>query len=102
MVDAKKNGDIDLMYHYHELDRYELTGVEWKTAPFENPKHDYVTDLLNRYLEDLHEREHRSNWEGARLCDIVRKPVTLKDMNIVIEEEAAKCLELLKSSEQKV
>ena len=53
MQKARGETDIDYFYHFNELDRYELNSTEWVTHRLEVPKHDYVTGLLDRYLDDI-------------------------------------------------
>jgi hypothetical protein len=73
-----------------ELDRYHIRQTEWKLEPLENPQHDFVTDLLEKYLADLTHRQHLGNVKNARMSDLIRKPVQLdsveKQINILYKE----------------
>jgi hypothetical protein len=40
-----------------ELSAKSLKSSGWTMEPLENVEHDYVTDLLNRYLQDLEDRQ---------------------------------------------
>ena len=53
---SKGVDDIDLEVHLRELERYDLKSCEWKHRPLENAHHDYFSDLLERYLDDLASR----------------------------------------------
>ena len=48
--------DIELANHYNNLDKYFTRTTEWKLSPLENPEHDFVSDLLNAYMEDIERR----------------------------------------------
>jgi hypothetical protein len=49
--------DLDLQQHLQELARYELHTSEWQHKPaLDNPKHDFVTDLVDNYLKDIEKR----------------------------------------------
>jgi hypothetical protein len=51
--------DVELNSHMEDLDRYHLRATEWKTSPIQQPKHDFVTALLEEYLNDLKKRKVR-------------------------------------------
>ena len=39
--------------HIDELDKKELKSTGWTTVPLNNVDHDFVTDLIRRYIEDV-------------------------------------------------
>ena len=45
--------DAEMRNHLDLLDKADLKTTGWTTEPLENVDHDFVTPLLNRYLEDL-------------------------------------------------
>ena len=53
--ESKNKGvpDKEMQNHLDLLDRADLKTTGWTTEPLENVDHDFVTPLLNRYLEDL-------------------------------------------------
>jgi hypothetical protein len=50
----------------------------------ENPTHDCVSELLERYLADLRERSFYANCAEARYTDTMRKGIKLKEMEALI------------------
>ena len=56
---AFETPDHDLENHYNNLDRYYTRTSEWKLEPLDNPEHDFITPLLNRYLEDIEFRQRK-------------------------------------------
>ena len=63
---SKKIKDADLENHYKELERYDLTSTEWRHKTYDNPRHDCVSELIDRYLIDLRERKLVIDWEQAK------------------------------------
>jgi hypothetical protein len=60
-----------------DLDRYHLRATEWKTAPVRQPKHDFVTPLLESYLNDLKRRQVRDVDDECKLSDVLRKAIPI-------------------------
>ena len=50
---AKGEPDREMMAHLDELDNRQLKSTGWITVPLDNVEHDFVTPLLNLYLEDI-------------------------------------------------
>ena len=50
---SRKKEDEDLKAHLDELSKKELKTTGWTTTPLDNVEHDFVTPLLNNYLQDL-------------------------------------------------
>jgi hypothetical protein len=98
---ARSQTDIDYSYHFSELDRYELNSTEWVTHRLEQPKHDYTSKLLDRYLDDIRERQARTNMVGSSFSAQVRKPIKLNLLEELIEENTEQIIELNKSAAQK-
>jgi hypothetical protein len=49
--------DVDLESHYKSLDNFfKRSSSEWQLTPLERPEHDFVSDLMNRYMEDIEVR----------------------------------------------
>lgn len=42
-----------MLDHLDELDNRQLKSTGWITVPLDNVEHDFVTPLLNLYLEDI-------------------------------------------------
>ena len=47
---------MEMKNHLDVLDKADLKTTGWTTEPLENVDHDFVTPLLNRYLDDLGKR----------------------------------------------
>ena len=62
----------------------------------DNPEHDFVTDLIERYMNDIREREKKgaATRKKTALCDLLRKNVRLDEVEIHINgvEQDAKNL----------
>jgi len=56
----------------------------WTTEPLDNVEHDFVTDLLNKYLKDLEGRMISNSKQGAGFCRNLRKTVELDTMEDVV------------------
>ncbi len=63
--------------HLAALDRADLKTTGWVTAPLENVEHDFVSPLLNNYLNDLHTRTSDQEDEEAGFAKNIRKAVQL-------------------------
>jgi hypothetical protein len=83
-----------------ELERYDLTTSEWKfKTPLEKDSNDFVSDLCERYLEDVRQRRLKADWEGAAYCETIRKAVELNHLEPIVVKSMVDLLELTKSSE---
>ena len=59
-----------------ELERYDLIVSDWKHQPrLDNSKNDFVSDLCERYLIDLRDKQLNAEWEGASYSSTVRKAI---------------------------
>lgn len=58
-----------------------------------------MTELTERYLCDLKERQRLATWSGAKLVSLIRKPVKLNDLEEIIEKSAEQTIELGKTTE---
>jgi hypothetical protein len=56
LKESKGVDDVDLARHKKELERYDLKATEWKTKIMDNNDHDYFSELLSKYLQDLADR----------------------------------------------
>ena len=54
--EAYAEPDADLESHYKSLDNFFQRTSEWKLVPLEVPEHDFVSELMNRYMEDIEVR----------------------------------------------
>jgi len=53
---AQLGTDVEMDNHLKRLEKYHLKTNEWQIEPLENAEHDFVNDLLTRYVMDLRER----------------------------------------------
>ena len=57
--------DLEMQNHLDLLDKAELKTTGWTTEPLDNVDHDFVTPLLNRYLNDLNKRIEKQKKKDA-------------------------------------
>ena len=60
-----------------------------------------MTDLLERYLIEIKDRQLHADWEGAKYCATVRKAIELNELEDIINQSVHDLLELTKSAEEK-
>jgi hypothetical protein len=53
---AHESTDLEMDSHIKRLEKHHLKVSEWQIEPLENAEHDFVNDLLTRYVLDLKER----------------------------------------------
>ena len=53
---SAKKDDVEMLKHVDALNKAEIKTTGWTTEPLNNVDHDFVTPLLNRYLDDLNKR----------------------------------------------
>ena len=71
--------------HIQQLERYNLKESEWSVQPLENARHDFVNDLMQRYLLDLRERINLGKEEKPTFANLIRKQVRVTDLSDFIE-----------------
>jgi len=49
-AEAFGKSDLEFTRHIKELDKYNLRTEEWRMEPLENPEHNFVGELFDRYL----------------------------------------------------
>ena len=81
---ASEEVDVDIKAHIDELDKKQLKSSGWLTEPLDNVEHDFVSDLLNRYLQDLEKRLEFQSSEEAGYCKNLRKVVELDTIELEI------------------
>ena len=59
--EAKGTKDVEMEKHLDALDRKDLKSTGWLTEPLDNVEHDFVSPLLNQYLDDLRDRIKQSS-----------------------------------------
>ena len=72
---SKDKPDIEMKHHLDVLDKADLKTTGWTTEPLENVDHDFVSPLLNRYLEDLSKRIEKHKKKDAGFAQNLRKTV---------------------------
>lgn len=102
-VDAKGKPDKEFTLHMAELDRHFLRSTEWRLTPLENPEHNLVGELFDRYMKDLETREKAARGKNPTPCELLRKTVTHDIINEQInslEFDNNKQLEVAKQREE--
>lgn len=98
---SKTITDTDLDNHFNELDKYHLKVSDWTFEPLENVEHDFVNDLLQRYLDDLDYRQKEGDPEKATFTGTMRKGVQLNDLEDIVNKLYVKTAGLKKAADEK-
>lgn len=80
-AEAFGKSDLEFTRHIKELDKYNLRTEEWRMEPLENPEHNFVGELFDRYLADLYKREKTATSKNPTPCELLRKMVTHEAIN---------------------
>jgi len=54
------------------------------TEPLDNVEHDFFSNLIDTYLDDLENRKALGNSESSKFVEILRKTVLLNEMEGVV------------------
>ena len=98
---AKGEPDREMMAHLDELDNRQLKSTGWITVPLDNVEHDFVTPLLNLYLEDIQTRIKRHDAEDAGFATGLRKCVRLADTEDLVNLQYQKIVNLKEAADHK-
>lgn len=93
--------DKEMQNHLDLLDRADLKTTGWTTEPLENVDHDFVTPLLNRYLEDLQTRIKRNEKKDAGFAANLRKTVQVIDAEDLVNLNYQKISNLKEEADRK-
>ena len=61
------------------LDKKHLKSSGWAVTPLENSEHDFVTDLIRKYITDLEDRSDNQERLEAGVAANLRKMIALRD-----------------------
>ena len=61
------------------LDKKHLKSSGWAVTPLENSEHDFITELVRKYIMDLEERSDKQESLEAGIAANLRKMITLRD-----------------------
>ena len=98
---AKGEPDREMQEHLDELDRRDLKTTGWTTVPLDNVDHDFVTPLLNTYLEDIATRIKKHDEEDAGFARGLRKCARLQDTEDLVNIQYMKIVSLKEAADQK-
>mmetsp|Transcript_13179 Transcript_13179/g.17911 ORF Transcript_13179/g.17911 Transcript_13179/m.17911 type:complete len:203 (+) Transcript_13179:1587-2195(+) len=98
---CKGQPDKEMNKHLDMLDRADLKTTGWTTEPLENVDHDFVTPLLNRYLEDLNKRIEHNKKKDAGFAASLRKTVQVTDAEDLVNINFNKIATLKEESDKK-
>ena len=98
---ARGELDVDIEKHIDELDKRQLKSTGWIVEPLDNVEHDFVPDLLKRYLGDLEQRKRVQNDDEAGFCKNLRKVVDLDTMEEVVNMQYAKISSLREKADKR-
>ena len=102
MEQSRLYKDIDLEQHMALLLESDLLESEYQVKPILNiqPGSDFITDLLERYLEDIRVREKEANFGEPSASTLLRKGVTLKEIDEIIENLQSKAVDLISNADK--
>ena len=87
--------------HLEALDRADLKTTGWITSPLDNVEHDFVSPLLDNYLQDLHNRIYDQEEKEAGFAKKLRKAVQVLDAEDLVNVQYAKISSLKDDSYKK-
>ena len=76
--------------HIDELDKKELKSTGWTTTPLNNVDHDFVTNLIARYIDDVKTKMALYSSEKASFCQNLRKNIKIGDVEELVDSEFKK------------
>lgn len=74
---------------------------EWKIEPVELKGNDFISELLNVFVDDLREREKAAYFEDAHYSTVVRKTIMIGDTSTLIEEINSQTLAIKRALEER-
>jgi hypothetical protein len=83
------------------LEKHHLKMSEWKIEPAELKGNDFISELLNVFVDDLHEREKMSYFKEANYSTVVRKSIMIGDTSELIEEINSSTLAIKRALEER-
>lgn len=83
---AEKIFDYDLKAHLEALESYHIKKNDFVPIPLRNVEHDFVNELLVRYLQDTKNRMKEKSFGNATPAMILRKCIKLTDIDDMVEE----------------
>ena len=93
--------DLEMQNHLDLLDKAELKTTGWTTEPLDNVDHDFVTPLLNRYLNDLSKRIEKQKKKDAGFAQNLRKTVQILDAEDLVNINYQKIADLKEEADRK-
>lgn len=84
--EARKVEDKEFSEHIAKLQQHDLQFRDWNLVAPNIAGTDFVTDLLQDYVNDIKIRKDRSEAEGAPYTVVVRKMIALHDATDLVEE----------------
>lgn len=97
---AAKIFDYDLKSHLEQLEAYHIKGNDFQPLPLKDVQHEFVYDLLHKYLQDIKHRMKAGEFGRATAATLLRKCVKLEDIEYMVEDSQAKSNELLSNADK--
>jgi len=76
--------DYDLKDHLMQLEAYHIKGNDFVPVPFKDVDHDFINDLLTKYLTDIRGRMKANSYGNATISMLLRKCVKLGDIDDLV------------------
>ena len=83
---AAKIFDYDLKSHLEQLEAYHIKGNDFQPVPLKDVQHEFVYDLLHKYLQDIKHRMKAGEFGRATAATLLRKCVKLEDIEYMVED----------------
>ena len=99
--EAKKAPDAEMQKHIDALDKKDLKTTGWLTTPLDNVDHDFVSPLLNQYLEDLRDRMKNHSSEDGGFAKSLRKIIRLDESQEMVNVQFQKIASLKEMADEK-
>ena len=92
---AAKIFDYDLKSHLEVLESYHIKGNDFQSFPLKDVQHEFVTDLLTKYIQDIKHRMKQGEYGRATSTTLLKKCVKLEDIEFLVEDCYSKADNLL-------
>ena len=98
---AQSIDDIDLTEHLEMLEKKSMMLAGWNTVPpvDQTAGTDFVTPLMEAYLEDIRVRSKEDQFDVPTASVLLRKTVKLQEIDVIIDDLASKTTALKSETE---
>ena len=83
------------------LDKKHLRSSGWAVTPLENSEHDFITELVRKYIMDLEERSDNQERLEAGVAANLRKMICLRDAEELVRTQYEQITSLKDGAEKR-